>query len=171
MTSFNIDTPKDFFDYIVTPDTFEFLAVEPNLRAAYHACNSLLSYRDWVFTAQRGKTWLKDGSEQSAISGKGQFQTALEAIEPAFSIVTDISNASKHMVLMEGLKRTELYGNANTIITESGGGFGAGAFGEDAFAGNRRSINVKIGATFLDVRECVSKVFESWIRLNAENLW
>lgn len=73
------------------------------------------------------------------------------------------------MVLMEGLKRTELYGNANTFVTESGGGFNAGGFGEDAFAGRTRSIDVKIGTTFLDVRDCVSKVFESWIRLNAEN--
>jgi hypothetical protein len=171
MTSFNIETPKDFFDHIVTPDATEFLATEPNLRAAYHACNSLLSYRDWVFTAHKGETWLAGGAVQSAISGKKQFQTALEAIEAAFSIVTDISNASKHMVLTDGLKRTELYGNANTAVSETGGGFSAGAFGEDAFATITRSITVKIGEAFFDVRECVSKVHESWVKLNTENSW
>lgn len=171
MTSFSIETPKDFFGHIVTPDTSDFLTGEPNLRAAYHACNSLLSYRDWVFTAYGGNTWLGEGVPQPAITSKRQFQTALEAIESAFSIVTDISNASKHMVLTDGLKRTELYGNANTTVTIMSGGFGDGAFGEDAFAGDTRSINVKIGGTFHDVRECVSKVFDAWTRLNAENSW
>jgi len=171
VTIFKIETPTEFFAHIVKSDVEEFLNHKPNLRAAYHACTSLLSYRDWVLTAHKGKPWSHVGASLAPVTGKQKFQQALEVIEPSFAIVTDIANASKHMILDIGMARTPLWGNANTEIQILGGAIGSAPIGATAIGGSTRSTRVKIGSKFYDVRECVDKVYKAWILLNGENSW
>jgi hypothetical protein len=171
LTIFKIETLNEFFAHIVKVDVEEFLNHEPNLRAAYHACTSLLSYRDWVLTAHRGKSWSHARASLAPVTGKQKFQQALEVIEPSFAIVTDIANASKHMILDIGMARTTLWGNANTEIEILGGAVGSAPIGAGAVGGSTRSTRVKIGNKSFDVRACVEKVYNVWILLNAENSW
>ncbi len=168
---FKIETPAEFFEHIVATDVAEFLQTEPNLRAAYHACTSLLSYRDWVWAKHEGKLWSSRGVSKSELSGTNKFQSELAQINSNFDIVTDLANASKHMVLDQRRSRTILYGNANTVVEEVGGSIGEAAIGETPIGGSVRYIKVKIGDEFHDVRSCVDAVFKTWQALNAENSW
>jgi len=168
---FKIETPAKFFQHIVTEDVSHFLSTEANLRAAYHACTSLLSYRNWILAAYKGSGWSSNNVAQAALVGADRFQRALETIEPHFATVTDLANASKHMILDSKRARTELYGNANTQVEEVGGSIGESAIGEIAVAGSTRCINVKIGDAYHDVRPCVQTVFKAWQELNIENSW
>jgi hypothetical protein len=149
----------------------EFIQSEPNLRAAYHACTSLLSYRDWVLAKHKGKGWSSGGAAKALLSGANKFQEELASIDANFDIVTDIANASKHMILDSNRSRTTLYGNADTVVREATDVFGGAAFGEVPFGGSVRSIHVKIGDQFHEVRLCVRAVFERWQTLNAVNSW
>jgi len=73
MTSFRIETPQQFFEYVVVPDVSEFLERELNHRAAYHACISLLSYRDWVVKNHVGEVWSLAGVRQTPLSNRAKF--------------------------------------------------------------------------------------------------
>jgi hypothetical protein len=55
MVAKKIETPREFFDYVVDLDVRDFSVEVDDLRAAYHACNSLLSLRDWVFRVRTHK--------------------------------------------------------------------------------------------------------------------
>jgi hypothetical protein len=168
---FKIETPAEFFEHIAAVDVMEFLHTEPNLRAAYHACTSLLSYRDWVLATYKGSTWSSGGVSKPALRGITKFQEELARINTNFDVVTDLANASKHMVLDSSRSRTTLYGNADTFVEEVGSSIGEAAIAEVPVAGSVRYINVKIGDQFHDVRSTVHVVFEEWKMLNSENSW
>jgi hypothetical protein len=155
MPIFTIDTPQEFFQHIVSTDVSVFLNNEPALRTAYHACTSLLSYRDWVFAAHTGQHWKHEGIRNSAMTDLRQFHAALVFVEPNFAIIGDIANASKHMVVRRG---NEPFGSKNTAVTVNP-------------ADDSRSINVTVGDKSHDVRACIAVVFGMWKYLNNENGW
>jgi hypothetical protein len=172
MVASKIETPREFFDHVVDPDVSEFLANPLDLRAAYHACNSLLSLRDWVHTRHKTRPWSSGGAAKQPFAGKGQFQGALEALDQRFAIVTDIANASKHMILDQNRSRTNLAGNANTEVQQShGGAIGSGPIGAAPIGGTSSRIVVKIDNQFPDVKDCVTAVHAVWRNLLAENSW
>lgn len=167
-----IETAREFFDHVVRKDVDDLLANQTDLRTAYHACGSLLSLRDWVVESHKGQGWTSAGTPQSIISGKpGLLQPALEAIEPKVAIVTDIANASKHMILNPALRRTNLCGNANTSVTSVRGEIGAALVGAVPLGGSIDRIEVKIDNSFYDVVNCVRAVRDMWKKLFAENGW
>ncbi|MBX9651651.1 MAG: hypothetical protein K2X57_31835 [Xanthobacteraceae bacterium] len=159
MTNFRIETPAQFFEYIVTTDVAEFLDRQPNLRAAYHACISLLSYRDWVWKAHVGDIWFIQGAKQPALGTKGEFQKALIDFDGSFRVVREIANFSKHMT-----------DSSNTIVHEIGP-LNTAAFNELPFNGFERLITVTIGGTDHDVRLSVRNNLLAWQKLNIENAW
>src|SRR5271166_6097744 len=126
MVAFKIETPSEFFTEVVDVDVSEFQKNPIDLRIAYHACNSLLSLRDWVAETHKNKSWSHGGIPQPLFGSGIQLQKALESLEHKFAIVTDIANASKHMVLDQKRSRTNLYGNANTEVQQFGGPIGSG---------------------------------------------
>ena len=170
MTIFKIDTPREFFAHIVSTDVAEFLTNDPALRRAYHACNSLLSYRDWVFATYKGMEWRCLGAVQAPFSSKGQFQKALELADQGFAIVADIANASKHMTLERG-SNSGLKGNSDTQIEHIGGAFDAATFDPAAFDTGIQTIYVNIERQRHDVIVSVRNTYETWVKLNAENRW
>jgi hypothetical protein len=95
----------------------------------------------------------------------------LETVDGRFAIVTDIANASKHMVLDQNRSRTNLYGNANTEVQQSGGPLGSGPLGSGPLGGSSSSIVVKIDSQFHDVKDCVIAVHGAWRNLLNENSW
>jgi hypothetical protein len=172
MTIFKIDTPRDFFQHVVETDVSDFLNNEPALRPAYHACNSLLSYRDWIFATHGGKPWQLLGTPQGPLSNKSQFQKALERADASFAIVADIANASKHLILEAARASAGLTGNADTQVEIIDGTFGnGGPFGSVPFGQTIRTIYVNIGQHRHDVIASVRKTHEVWVILNAENQW
>lgn len=169
--TFTIQAPSEFFRHIVTVDVLEFLNNQPNHRAAYHACTSLLSYRDWILTANRGKVWSSAGASNPALNKTNEFQAALESYQPSFAIVTDVANASKHMLLETGRARTKMQGNASTEVVDGPGAFNTAVLNSVAFNEILRCINVKDGDLIRDVRSCVRDVYDAWRELNIENGW
>jgi hypothetical protein len=157
MTNFRIETTREFFEYIVVPDVTEFLEHELSLRIAYHACISLLSYRDWVLRGHLGKAWSAAGVSQTPLRGKEAFQKALQAYDHSFAIVKEIANFSKHMT------------ESNSVLRE----IGAGAVGLNEMAPNKlgRIFTVRIGTLDHDVRTKVRASFMAWQSLNKENSW
>jgi hypothetical protein len=179
MTVTKIETPRDFFDHVVEVDVSEFRANRLDLRAAYHACSSLLSLRDWVVESYKCKPWIFGGLAQKQFVRVGELQTSLEAIEPKFAIVTDIANASKHMVLDPKRRRTNLHGNANTEVhgfsSPSAARFSGGISGAPISAlpisGGPGHVLVKIDHDFHDVEACILAVHSAWTRILIENSW
>jgi hypothetical protein len=172
MIASRIETPREFFDHVVEVDVSEFLTNPLDLRAAYHACNSLLNLRDWVLTMHKTRPWSSGGAAKQPFAGTGQLQQALEALDQRFAIVTDIANASKHMVLDPARSRTKLGGNANTEVQQvHGGALGSGPIGAAPIGGTSSRIVVKIDDQFHDVRDCVTAVHAIWCNLLTENSW
>ena len=171
MTIFKIDTPQEFFQHIVSTDVSEFLNNEPALRTAYHACNSLLSYRDWIFATHKGKPWQCLGTAQGPLSSKRQFQKALELADPSFAIVADIANASKHLILEAERTSAGLKGNADTQIEIVDGTLNSAPINTVAINETLHTIYVIIGQHRHDVVVGVGTTYETWVKLNAENGW
>jgi hypothetical protein len=124
-----------------------------------------------VVEANRGRIWTTQGNLQQPISSKEQFQTALESLDANFGVVSDIANASKHMVLPAHRARAGLSGNADTLIEELDVAFHRGAFDTTSFDGGVRNIYVKSGPHRHNVVVSVKAVYSAWVRLNAENSW
>jgi hypothetical protein len=158
MLSFRIESPRQFFEGIVTPDVSEFLDRELNHRAAYHACISLLSYRDWVLKEYVGKVWSIDSVEQAPLSKVADFQKALQAHDRSFDVVAKIANFSKHMT-------------ANNTVLNELGALGTAGFNEVPLAAVKRVFTVRIGTEGHDVRNNVRAAFFAWQKLNKENGW
>jgi hypothetical protein len=170
-----LQSPSEFLRHVVDADMADFGA--PNqveLRLAHHACTSLLSLRDWVYETHKTKTWTFQTRQFGPISTKGRFLGDLCAIEPDFEIISDIANASKHMVLENSRKLTDLFGAANVHIQSHGGSgmLGFGALGSGAIGSlPTTSVFVQIGNHFYDVLQCAQKVHGLWKQLFAENDW
>ncbi|WP_334151571.1 hypothetical protein [Hyphomicrobium sp.] len=172
MTPTSIKTPREFFDHLVEKDVTEFIKNPNDLRIAYHACTSLLSLRDWVVHEHANKPWAHSGTSQVLFSTTGGLQSALEEIDRRFAIITDIANASKHMVLDPKRKqRTNLWGAANTAVMTIGGPVGAAPVGATPVAGSVSSIMVEINHTYHCVLECVIAGRGIWRTLMTENTW
>jgi hypothetical protein len=172
MAAARIETPREFFDHVVDVDVSDFLKNSTDLRVAYHACNSLLSLRDWIVTKCGKKGWSWEKVAQQPFEGALQLQKALEAIDQRFAIVPDIANASKRVVLDRSRSRTNLYGNVNTEINPVHRGILAGGpLGAAPLAGSSPRIVVKIDTTNHDVRDCVGAAHAIWRNLLAENSW
>jgi hypothetical protein len=171
MVASKIETPHEFFDHVVDVDVSEFLTNSGDLRVAYHACNSLLNLRDWIVTTHKTEPWSNGGAAKQPFAGRRQLQGALEALDQRFAIVTDIANASKHMVLDQNRSRTNLSGNANTEVQQVGGAIGSGPIGAAPIGGTSSRIVVKIDDQFHDVKDCVTTVHAFWRNLLAENSW
>jgi hypothetical protein len=167
-----IETPREFFDHVVTPDVEALKGNAIDLRCVYHACTSLLSLRDWVQRSHRGVAWQYCTIKQPTFKGVRDFQSALEILDKRFAIITDIANASKHMVLDPNRSRTQLDGNANTEVQMMhGGGLGSGPLGAAPLGGMAYRIAVKIGQTYHDVLDCVIGIYAIWQVLMSENSW
>ena len=169
MTIFKIDTPQDFFEHIVSTDVSDFLNRKPALRTAYHACNSLLSYRDWIFATYKGKRWRHLGIAHEPFSSRNQFQKALERADTSFAIVADIANAAKHLILETN--RAGLKGNSDTQIEIVDGTVNGAPINTVAINETLHTIYVNIGERRHDVVASVRNVHDTWVKLNAENRW
>eukprot|EP01037_Dinobryon_pediforme_P017816 gene17816-18043_t len=162
-----IETPHEFCQYVVDRDVAEFKANPIDLRIAYHACISLLSLRDWVLLKYKGKTWKSNGSSQGSLTSKAAFQKALSTLNPAFDRVVDNANASKHMIL-NSQALTQLWGNANTVVTSSGGVLGGSALGAASLASSSTAIYVEIGNSYHDLLLDVISVHQQFDQLFVE---
>jgi len=181
VTVVKIETPHELFDHVVTLDVNELLAAPTDIRRAYHACISLLSLRDWIFQKYANQPWSWQNKSQGQMKSKTQFQTALNTIEKSYEIVTDIANASKHMVLETNRSQTNLYGSENVEIvavkTATGGAIIGGfmlntvMFNQPPTISTSYRIQVKIDATYFDVLTCVVKANALWVSLLQENSW
>jgi len=169
-----VGLPRDFLQQVVDPDVAECFSA-PAIRTAFHACTSLLSLRDWVHTSYQSTSWHFRNVAQRPFSSKSDLQKALEALEPAVAIVTDIANASKHMVLKPTMARTSLYGAANTTVTQtsSGGGIGGGPIGGAPIGGSVTiiGVSVDIGGSQFDVLGSVRSCHALWLGLFNDNSW
>ena len=171
MSPTKIETPREFFDHVVRKDVDEFRSNATDLRLAYHACTSLLSLRDWIAHEHKKKSWTHSGRLQSPFSTPNNLRAALKNIDDRFGIVTDIANASKHMVLDPNRPRdTELWGNANTEVHFTGY-VGFAPLGAVPLGGSASVIMVKIGSHHHDVLDCVNAVHSIWEQLMIENGW
>ncbi len=77
-----IQTPRDFFDLIVTPDVNDFVKSQGNIRFAFHACMSLDHMRDWVANFLG--------------IGIGSFSDDVYKMCPAVEVIRNISVNAKH---------------------------------------------------------------------------
>ena len=158
MPTFTIETPQQFFEGIVAPDVTEFLERELSHRSAYHACNSLLSYRDWVVQKHSGKVWSINRVTQGPLGETGKFQEALNAYDRSFGIVREIANFSKHVT-------------ASSPVLHEVHAPGAGPRNEAPSGAMKRVFTIEMGTESHDVRDSVQTAFVEWQKLNRENSW
>ena len=172
MPPIKIATPREFFDHVVEKDVSEFASQATDLRSAFHACISLLSLRDWIVHVYKNKHWTHSGTAQPIITGKRKFQQALNDIDVRCGIVTDIANASKHMVLDPSSgPNTNLWGNANTAVHFYGGPLGSAPLGVAPVGGTISVIKVKIDRNYHDVLDCARATHSIWKGLMKDNAW
>lgn len=175
MSAVGLKDPNDFLAAVVNPDMAAFAAPgQAELRLAYHACTSLFSLRDWVYESHKNKPWTCRGTTYRAITGKTKFFEDLCSIEPDFEIVSDIANATKHMVLDTTRRLTDLHGAANVHIRTIGGSglLGHGALGGGPLGSTSSThVFVQIGTGFFDVLQAATKVHDLWKELITENSW
>lgn len=164
-----IRTPNEFFRSVVDPDVKDFLNGDLQLRMAYHACNSLLSLRDWIVKTYGGQAWILNGATQPAFNGIEQLQQKLQSVDPAFAAIADIANASKHMVLDRG--RTAMTGSHDTQRIQIGGPIGSGPIGAAPLGASVSDIVVNVGGHIHSVREQVKRAQAVWTRILDENGW
>lgn len=174
-----ISTTAEFFENVVKLDVQDFRENPTSIRRAVHACTSLLSLRDWLRNKKEQQAHTKLGDRQHATwvtpsetTSFVSYQPKLNAINEHIGIVTDLANASKHMVLdPDRPQNTSLYGQANTALQTSGGALGAAPLGADALAGpGRKELMVKIGDKYFPVLASVNSAFDSWVDLMKRNL-
>jgi hypothetical protein len=181
MTVVKIETPREYFDHVVNIDVNDLIADPTDIRRAYHACVSLLSLRDWILKAYANQPWSWQTKANGHLKSKTQFQKSLNAIDKDFAIVTDIANASKHMVLEPSQSQTNLCGSANVetmSVTKASGGaiigsapLGTFAFNQAPTVSTSDRIQVKIDASYFDVLTCVVSARAIWVALLQENSW
>lgn len=177
MSHVGISTPKEFLINVVKPDMDDLKSSScTELRAAYHACISLLSLRDWVGLHHDGKPWQYKSVHQGVIDKsrlKAGFGADLISIDDSFAKVFDIANASKHMVLDSKQKLTDLYGSANVHIQPIGSSILGEAILDEMILGSAGTptIFVQIGKDFFEVLPLADKVYEIWKELFDENGW
>jgi hypothetical protein len=168
-----LNSPREFLRHVVDPDMAIFAGNGPELRLAFHACNSLFALRDWVFEAHKGNTRTYQSRQFQAISSKASFFRDLRGIDSNFGTVADIANASKHMVL-DGRAVTDVSSSANVHIQTHGGSglLGFGVLGGGAIGSVPTSrVFVEDGANLLDVLRCAQLVHGVWKELFDENDW
>ena len=166
-----IETPKEFLEHVVTPDVTDFRGCSTDLRAAYHACTSLLSLRDWVCEQYKRTSWAYKGNTKTPFINITALQNALNALDNSFAIVTDIANASKHMILDPRRSQTNLWGAANTEVKTTPGAISSAPISAGPISGSASRIVVKIDQNSHDVRNCVDSVHDIWRELFVENAW
>jgi hypothetical protein len=175
MMPVGLKNPKEFLSHVVDQDMSAFGAPgQAELRLGYHACTSLLSLRDWVYEDQKNNVWTFRGRTYPPIRSKTKFFQELCGIESDFKIISDIANATKHMVLDTSRRLTDLHGAANVHIqTIAGSGLlGDGALGGGAIGSiSSARVLVHIGAGFHDVLQSATKVHNLWRELFVENHW
>jgi hypothetical protein len=173
MKAVGLETPKEFLNHVVDVDMAEFSAAgQAELRLAYHACISLFSLRDWVSRAQHGKAWTYNGTVHPVMEHDkpGVFYRELINIDPAFGVIADIANATKHMVLERGL--TSLYGAANVhVVVVSASSDGTTSSPSSSAAPSSMRVAVQIGSDFIDVLDQAKIVHDIWQKLFNENSW
>src|SRR2546423_436049 len=126
-----LTTPREFLKDVVDVDVADFARPsQAELRLAFHACTSLLSLRDWVAEAHEGKRWTWRSTNKAPISKKTLI-VELIRIEGDFGVISDIANASKHMVLKPSRRQTDLYGASDVglqvVMSSAYGGAPYGA--------------------------------------------
>lgn len=176
-----IETPREFYQNVVAVDVLELRNTPDDLRLAYHACVSLLSLRDWVFTKSVGTSWQWMGTAQRPFTSKGDLQEQLEIIHHEFRIITDVANASKRLMLDKKRKRTQAEGIANVHIqstTAFAGGALLGTMGLNTAMLNEApkfvtedSVVINDGGKLYDVKMSVESTNNVWLGLITENNW
>lgn len=176
-----IETPREFYANVVAVDILEFGNKPDDLRLAYHACVSLLSLRDWVFSKSVGTSWQWMGTAQRPFTSKGEFQAHLEIIHNEFRIITDVANASKHLILDKKRRRTQAEGVANVHIQSTTtliGGALLGIMGLNTTMLNEApksvtedSVVINDGGKLYDVKTSVKSTSNVWLGLMTENNW
>jgi len=166
-----IETVRDFCDVVVDPDFNEFEAHPIDLRRAFHACTSLLSLRDWICDVYADTSWQAFGNTQTPFTSKKSLQESINNLSSSANIVADISNASKHRVLMKGHSYTPLYGTANVVVQMTESTISSSPISSTPIAGSSSRIVVEIGGAYYDVIGCVRDLHSLWHLLMSENHW
>ncbi|WP_147262622.1 hypothetical protein [Roseiarcus fermentans] len=174
-----IETPKQFFDYIVDVDVSVLLAAQTDLRLAYHACVSIWSLRNWVAATHYNQHWSNAGSPKPKFSNDGDLQSELAKIDKRFDVVRDIANASKHMVLnrkpriLQGAQDIRLIETPvllNTAQFDSQG-FNEGQFNQSDDIVTENWLIVETENQDYDVVDCINFTHAVWRGLLDENSW
>ena len=168
-----IETPREFYANVVAIDILEFRNAPDDLRLAYHACVSLLSLRDWVCTKSARTSWQWMGKAQCPFTNTYDFQAQLEIIHNEFRIITDVGNASKHLLLDKKRRRTQAEGVANVHIqstTTLVGGALLGTMGLNTTMLNEAgkvvtedSVVIDDGGKLYDVKMSVESTNNVWL--------
>lgn len=176
-----IDTPSDFYTYVVKADIIELRNKPDDLRLVYHACISILSLRDWVFHTYKNRPWTWNGKAQPPFSSKTKIQEHLEALHEEFRIIYDVANFSKHLIMDDNRKRTQAQGIANVQIQSIRthvGGATLGTFmlnttmlNEAPHPVTRNSVVIDDGGKLYDVEMSIELTNRVWLQLLAENNW
>jgi hypothetical protein len=176
-----IDSPREFYGHVVAVDILEFENTPDDLRLAYHACVSLLSLRDWVEAAHKGKPWQWRGNPQTVWAGRKDLQAILESIHDEFRIITDVANASKHLVLDKKRRRTQAEGVANVHVQSTQSYWGGALLGsmginttmlnQPPVVNTEDSVVINDGGKLYDVKVSVESVNLIWLELFSENKW
>lgn len=149
---------EDYFLQVMIPNKQAFFGNQSAFAAAINFATSLFHFHEWLF--DEFKTEL-ESFFGATFNSKGAFWKAVEASNPNFGYMRDVTNASKHVRI--GGKYSTSTGMshiANTHIVEIGYGHGYGV----AYGGGNKVV-FDDGGNQIGFDTCAQELFDYWQKL------
>jgi hypothetical protein len=173
----SIQTPQEFWTYVVVPDYQEFMGKVDDLRLAFHCAISLFHMADWVYETYKPAidSSFVFADRKSGVSTPvrqvSQFANAISDLHPDFELIRQIANTAKHLQLTSTSPHPNAPTNAaNTAVQSTG--FGQGGFGQGPFGGTPRVMLANHrGQPDIEFSVIATTVFNMWQSLSSQHGW
>ena len=152
-----LDSPRTYYAEVMKPGYDEFFASPSSFRTAFNLASSLFHFHEWLYEYSRTKL---EAHFRKTLDSAGAFWATVEATNPRFCFIRDLSNASKHVRLTRR-PSTRVSHVANIHIRI--GTFQRGAFDPRVF--DTQGMVMKDGAREISFDACATELFDYWTRL------
>jgi hypothetical protein len=158
-TSSNLSSAADYFAHVVRPNEAAFFGGPSTFAAALNLATSLFHFHEWLFNDFKAKLEAEFGTK---FSDRGAFWQAVQANDPRFGYIRDVTNASKHVKIGEPGKprpSTGMTHIANTEIITLG--YGMGGYGQGPYGGGP-TVVFHDGGSQISFDDCATALFRYW---------
>ena len=180
MTTFDIATPQDFWDYVVVPDYDDSVTNVDDLRKAFHCAISLFHMADWIYITHQttihatfyfNSRKLLGSNVPMLVTRVSEFADSISDAHPNFELIRRIANSVKHLSLTGQSPHTNAPSNASNTSVQTTG-YGVGGFGQGRYGGTPRVVLANhAGQPPIEFKDLATSVFNNWMNLKALHHW